>query len=228
MKVLIGLLVGLLLGGAAVFVLTEGGDVELPPRTVTVYPSRSPTPDVAASPAAPSTSRDKCSAAELTPMNPELTNRGLPDAVDVMRKQILGAAMACDFRELDRLALDGRPYFSYSFSVEQNPASFWRAREREARRLDLETSEYLRYLVQILHLPYCKESQDDGTGTDTELVFYIWPRVHCSERTAEDWKDVEGVYTNEQIERMRSADLYYGFRVGIIEDGDWVYFIAGD
>lgn len=59
-------------------------------------------------------------------------------------------------------------------------------------------------------------------------VYYVWPRVHCSTRTSSDWDQVRDLYTDEEIEQMRDADAYYGFRVGIVENGDWIYFIAGD
>ncbi|MDQ3963090.1 MAG: hypothetical protein M3277_04140 [Actinomycetota bacterium] len=222
MKVVLGVLIGILVGGITVYALvdredTPAAEVPVPSVAVETPLPETPTPTAAAR---------ACSATGLT-VDASANAEGLPGPVAARRTEILEAAAACDYEELERLALEGGP-FGYSFGVEKSPASFWRARERDARRLDRETSEYLRYLVEILHLPYCKERQDDGTGTETEAVYYVWPRVHCSARSVEDWDDLEGLYTDEQIEEMRKANIYFGFRVGILEDGDWVYFIAGD
>lgn len=46
--------------------------------------------------------------------------------------------------------------------------------------------------------------------------------------TPADWEDIRGLYPDELIDQMRTGDSFLGFRVGILEDGDWVYFIAGD
>lgn len=216
--------------GIGVYTVTLLGDSETPP----ISPAASDTPDDTSPVPSPTAAAraitepvEECSAAGLTPA--AAMEGGLPMRVANMRQTILDAATRCDIHALEGLALSGRQEFSYSFGVEDSPSAFWRARERDARNHDRETSEYMRYLVQILELPFCKESQDDGSGTDTELVYYVWPRVHCAgHRTDEDWNDLKGLYTAEQIDQMRSADLYYGFRVGIVEDGDWVYFIAGD
>ena len=83
-------------------------------------------------------------------------------------------------------------------------------------------SEYLRFLVQTLELPYCEEKSPDGQ------TYFVWPRVHCRARTAADWEDIRGLYPDELIDQMRTGDSFLGFRIGILEDGDWVYFIAGD
>ena len=231
MKVAIAVLIGILVGGAAVFVLTGDDDTLAPlPSTVTTFPTPSVSSEVTPTPSAEAApNENSCSAAELgsifTSGDP---NAGLPPAVEEMRDRIISAASTCDYDELDQLALEGRPYFSYSFGVENSPSSFWRARERDARRMDRPELGYLGRLVQILNLPYCRERQDDGSGTDTLLVYYVWPRVHCSDRKPSHWNDLAGLYTDEQIDQMRAGDIYYGHRVGILEDGDWVYFIAGD
>ena len=154
---------------------------------------------------------------------------GLPAPVADMCIQILMHAFQCRFESLEEVALAGGPNFQFSYGVEEGAASFWADREREARRKDEPAQSYMRGLVSVLHMPFCKESQDDGSGTNTELVYYIWPRVHCADhRTDQDWKPLKRLYTDEQIDQMREGDLYFGFRVGILENGDWVYFIAGD
>ena len=224
MKVVLGVLIGILVGGVAVYVLVDRAE---PPSTgipVPTVPSETPLPETPT----PTAAARACSATGLT-VDASANAEGPPDPVAAMRTAILEATLACDYETLEDLALAGRQGFQYGYSVEDSPSSFWRMRERDARNLDRPTSEYMRYLVEILELPFCKESQDDGTGTDTEVIHYVWPRVHCADhRTDEDWADIRGIYTDAQIKMMRSNDLYYGFRVGIQEDGDWVYFVAGD
>ncbi len=223
MKVFLGLVIGILVGGITVYALVEREELPDTGMPVPTEPVETTLPETPT----PTPAGRACSATGLT-VDASPNAEGLPRPVAARRMAILDAAVECDYDELERLALEGRPGFSYSFGIEKSPASFWRARERDARRLDRETSEYLRYLVQILHLPHCRERQDDGTGTESEAVYYVWPRVHCSARSAEDWNDLEDLYTDEQIEEMRKANIYFGFRVGILEDGDWVYLIAGD
>jgi hypothetical protein len=154
----------------------------------------------------------------------------IPDEVEQMRNEIIVAAIACDYDKLESLALQDGEGFGYSYGVEDSPSSFWRDREREhPNRPQTDFPGYMEGLVSVLDMPYCKESNDDGTGTNTLAVYYVWPRVHCAgHRTADDWNDLKGLYTDEHIEEMRTNDLYYGFRVGIRENGDWEYFIAGD
>jgi hypothetical protein len=227
MKLLMGVaafLVAVTVGAYVVVEMNEIDDVvtvaEAMPTapTPTETPSPSPTPSPVA----------VCSGTQMAGSHDHEMAAGLPVAVANVRMRIIEAAIACDYAALEEIALAEGEGFSYSFGVEESPSSFWRAREREARKLDLPQSEYMRYLVSILQLPYCKETNDDGSGTDTEVVYYVWPRVSCMARTDSDWDDLDGFYTQEQIEQMRTDDLYYGFRGGILENGDWVYFIAGD
>ena len=159
---------------------------------------------------------------------------GVPAEVEQMWSDILDAALRCDYEALGALALREGQGFTYSYGApDGSPADFWRARERQARRTIKcvqsqscskgdPDNEYMRFLVQILGLPYCKEKVPNGD------VFYIWPRAQCGDRTAEDWDDLEGLYSDAQIDQMRAGDMYYGFRVGITESGDWQYFVAGD
>lgn len=164
----------------------------------------------------------ECSATPLEESDDHEMAAGLPPEVADTRMEIIEAAIDCDYRRLEDLALEGRQGFSYSFGVDGSPAAFWRAREREAREERVAVSEYMRFLVQTLELPHCEEESPGGE------LFFIWPRVHCGARTAADWEDIRGLYPDELIDEMRTNDIFYGFRIAIVEDGDWVYFIAGD
>lgn len=223
MKLLAGLVVTIIVLAAGAYAVIETNEVDDLAPTVsspTATPTTEPTPTPV--PSENDIVRGYCSAGDSQVAAYDWPEHGVPAAVEKMRSQIIVAAIACDYETLEEIALAEGEGFSFSYGGDESPGRFWRQREREARRFGEPTSEYMRYLVSILDLPYCKESGPDGE------VYYVWPRVHCSARTASDWDDLEGLYTDEQIEMMRTGDSYLGFRVGILEDGDWVYFIAGD
>lgn len=206
--------------GAYAVTQLDGG----PERISVVGPSEAPAASPSTEPSStPSEEGPRCSSSDLPGDNIALRTDGLPEEVQQTWFSIVQAAFACDYERLEALALQGREGFSYSFGiVDGTPSAFWSDRERHARRTGEKTDEYIRYLVETLALPYCEEDGPDGEH------YFVWPRVHCSARTHADWKDLKGLYTPKQIDQMRTGDLYYGFRVGILEDGDWVYFIAGD
>ena len=223
MKLLTGLVVTIVVLGAGAYAVIEMNDVDGgAPRasTPTATPTTEPTPTPV--PSENEIARGNCSAGDSQVTAYDWPEHGVPAAVEEVRNQIIVAAIACDYETLEEIALAAGDGFSFSYGGDESPARFWRQRERDAQRFAEPTSEYMRYLVSILDLPYCKESGPDGR------VYYVWPRVHCGARTAGDWDDLKGLYTDEQIEMMRTGDSYLGFRVGILESGDWVYFIAGD
>lgn len=220
MKLLVVILViAAAAAGAYLFISNDEEPVPVatPPPTETA--SSTPTPDPSPT---PSEAVAVCSATDVTIAADAVDNVAkLPPAVFDTWTSIVDLALACDYEGLEDLALEGTG-FSYSFGDDGSPASFWREREREARTDDEPTSEYMRYLVEIMQLPHCRERSADGQ------TYFIWPRVHCTARTEADWDDLEGLYTADEIDQMREGDIYYGFRVGILANGDWAYFIAGD
>ena len=220
MKLLTGLVVTIVVLAAGAYAVIEMNDIDDPmteqPQVTPAPETPTPTPTSAPSPSA------TCSGTALAGTHDHEMAAGLPEAVAETRIRVIDAAVACDYEVLEEIALAEGEGFSFSFGGDESPARFWRQREREARRFGEPTSEYMRYLVSILELPYCQEDGPDGEA------YYVWPRVHCSARTASDWDDLEGLYTDEQIDMMRTGNSYLGFRVGVLEDGDWVYFIAGD
>ncbi len=183
-------------------------------------PSSEPTPEPI--PSENVQVRGDCSASDSEVSGSDWDAAAFPDAVAEMRNKIIVAAVACDYDELENLALGGREGFGFSFGGETDPSEFWRDREREAKESGAQFSEYMHYLVSILELPHCTDQLPNGD------FYYIWPRAHCENRSAADWEDLEGLYNQKQIEEFRSMDLYYGFRIGILEDGDWQYFNTGD
>jgi hypothetical protein len=58
----------------------------------------------------------------------------------------------------------------------------------------------------------------------------VWPAAFAEGATDADWQEIvdAGLYTQAEVDQMRAGGGYYGWRVGIAEDGTWQFFIAGD
>ncbi|HZH15243.1 MAG TPA: hypothetical protein VE057_12895 [Archangium sp.] len=152
----------------------------------------------------------RCSASALSP-EPVPARPPLPPVVDSMRRRIVAAAVACDYAVLAVLTREKGEEFSFSFGPGEDPAAYWREREREGEAV-------LGRLVRLLNLPYAK----DGT-------LYVWPSVVRMGAKAEDWKALEGLYPPEQLAQWRRLEEgYLGLRTGISENGDWLFAVAGD
>ncbi len=155
--------------------------------------------------------RDGCSAAELTPAP---APADLPTAVAAKRAAILSAASACDLEEL--VALTG-PAFIASFG-DSDPLTLWTGQEADG-------AEPIRYLVELLSLPY---STTEAEGD----VVYVWPSAH----SFDDWQSVptadrqalESLYSAAELAEFDRFGGYLGYRIGIDQDGNWLYFVAGD
>ena len=78
----------------------------------------------------------------------------------------------------------------------------------------------MRALATILTLPY----------TRNESGSYAWPTAYSENPTEEAWQALveTGLYTQEQIDQMKTAGSYLGWRTAITADGDWQFFVAGD
>ena len=170
-------------------------------------------PPTATEPAAPPAEpAPSASPTETEPPAPA-TATELPAAVVQTRDAILAAAHARDYEGLESL-LDPET-FSYSFGESGDPAGYWRNLEDEAHVPIL--GDFLP-LILSMHV-----ARVDGT--------YVWPAAHArepSEWTQEDLADIRMVYPEEDIERFEQAGAYLGYRVGIREDGTWIFFVAGD
>jgi len=144
---------------------------------------------------------------------------GVPQAVADMRAAIVTAALACDFNELARLALAGDRPFTASFGGGEDPAELWRA--AEARGDDLTAD-----LVRILAMSWT--TQDTQFETDVYTTIWTWPAAFGDGATEADWAEVADLYSAEEIAQMKDFGGYIGWRAGFTEDGDWVFFVAGD
>jgi hypothetical protein len=99
-----------------------------------------------------------CSASGLSPVP---VAEDLPAAVAGIRRQIIEAAVACDYEALAALASSGS-YFAYSLDETGDPVEYWRSLEESG-------GEPLRWMVTTLNLP----AVPAGVGGQ-EGAFYLW------------------------------------------------------
>jgi hypothetical protein len=173
-----------------------------------------PTPTVTESP--PPSGESGCSAAtSFATLEPQ---PGLPDRVAEVRLAIAEAAIGCQYRRLEALARANGESFTFTFGGADDPARYWRGQEKSGE-------EPMRYLVGMLDRPYGKVSAGD-------LVTYVWPSAYAYQSWAEVPREareaLRPLYGDEDFEQFAEFGSYIGYRVGITDAGDWLYFVAGD
>jgi hypothetical protein len=154
-----------------------------------------------------------CSTAGLRLTLPEQT---LPAAVADVRKRIFDAAVACDYDTLEQIALEQGAGFTFSYGADTDASEYWRGLEESAAA----EPKPMRALATILTMPY----------TRNETGSYAWPTAYSESPTEEAWQALvdAGLYTQEQIDQMKTDGMYLGYRTAITADGDWQFFVAGD
>ncbi|GAA1157411.1 hypothetical protein [Ornithinicoccus hortensis] len=143
----------------------------------------------------------------------ELNAGDSPDPVVQLATTLLDAAVDCDPESLIAAAEADQPSLSFG----EVPAE-------EALALpDVEG----RYLALAVLLTATSPSQEvyEGDGAVT-----VWPAAYSAGATDADWQEIvdAGLYSADEVEQMRGAEGYSGWRVGIAEDGTWLFFVAGD
>jgi hypothetical protein len=133
-----------------------------------------------------------------------------PPKVRAMHQQILLAAADCDFDRLARLALAGRPKFDFTFGDEKRPAPYW-------RRLESRGEPFLRRLIQVMKLDYAKDGK-----------VYVWPAAAARSATEADWEALVPLFGQREMVIFRDYGGYTEVRLGIAEDGDWIFCVDGD
>lgn len=159
----------------------------------------------------PATIGEACSAAGLDlGLFPQL---GLPGEVEKTRRTLFEEAASCDFDALEAFA-KAAGGVSYTFGAgEEGPAAYWRAGEKNGDPVSAT-------LVKILNMPY---GRADGN--------YVWPFAHAldfAQLTDEQMQLLRQYFTEDDIQDWIEFGGYIGYRVGIGEDGKWLYFVAGD
>lgn len=192
-------------GGIAYLVLSDVGGLGVAPVSFTVVAFELPPPD------GPAT-EGPCSAAGLDKPGPQAE---LPAAVAATRDAIADAAIACDWEALFVLAGDE---FSASFGG-QSPQQLWPT-------LEANGDEPLRYLVELLRLPFGTLDGEDGAP-----AFYAWPRAFVTDWAGvsdDDKQALRPLYDDAALAGFATNGAYLGYRVGIAADGTWQFFVAGD
>ena len=150
-----------------------------------------------------------CSAAgqsSVPPVTPDL-----PETVAAIRSAIVERAVDCDFVALATLT-------SSSFVVDLaggDPRRYWMASEATF-------GDDLSLIVRILNLPHTVGLLPDGRS------IYVWPSAAVDQPTDTDWEALRPVFNEEEIDAMRQQGGYTGHRIGIAEDGEWLFSVAGN
>lgn len=183
----------------------------------------SPTPSAGLLEPPPEVDSGSCSAArEARPVDAQ---EELPEQVQHMRANIIFAAWNCDYDELEKYTgLTHGEEFTYSFGEDGNPSAYWKRLEAADPGEDVTAA-----LVTALAMDFKKEKIDLEPGAGPETL-YIWPRASSSMPTEADWQEVveAGLHSQREVDQMREYGHYLGYRIGILPNGDWIYYVAGD
>jgi hypothetical protein len=152
-----------------------------------------------------------CSAVGL-PMPAE--QDGLPAPVAETRRAIAAAAIACDYRALE--ALGGTDLnTSFGGGGFQN-IPLWEG----------QGEGQLGTLIELFDTPYATQDFEDLPR------YYVWPSAFVYDSWEEippaDLDALRTIYTDEELDQIATFGSYAGWRIGITEDGDWRFFVAGD
>lgn len=158
-----------------------------------------------------STIAPDCSAVGL-PMPAE--QDGLPAPVAETRRAIAAAAIACDYRALE--ALGGTDLnTSFGGGGFQN-LPLWEG----------QGEGQLGTLIELFDTPYATQDFEDLPR------YYVWPSAFVFDSWEEippaDLEALHSIYTDEELDQIAGFGSYAGWRIGITEDGEWRFFVAGD
>ena len=145
----------------------------------------------------------------------------LPAPVAATRHAIFDAARACDYDTIQALADAGDEFFTASFGG--SDTSYYA--DLEARG-----SPALADMARHLNQPHAATTDGDGT------VYHTWPSAFVQLESAygdglldADYRKLLELYSVEDLEAMFDGiGGYVGWRHGILEDGEWWFFVAGD
>jgi hypothetical protein len=163
-------------------------------------------------PEASAPSDGPCSASGGSPLVPQ---DGLPYPVAATREALWQAATTCDWEALRRLGGSG---VRFSFGPETDAIVYWQSLEAGGGRP-------LFYLVELLNRPFATVAADD-------LIYYAWPSAFTypswSAVPEVDREALRPVFGDADFAEFAGFGGYSGYRVGILADGTWSYFVAGD
>lgn len=136
---------------------------------------------------------------------------GLPEPVATTRQAIVSAATSCD---ADALAEVSDDRVASNFGAWPDSVRYWRWREQDGYGV-------LARIVDVLALPFVIEDSPAGR-------IYTWPSAFQEAPTDADWDALASVFNEEDIDLFKEFGAYIGMRVGIAEDGTWLFALEGD
>ena len=153
-----------------------------------------------------------CSAAGLSmPSDQE----GLPTPVAQTRRAVATAAIACDYDTLEALAGPGLTTSFGGGGFDNIPR--W---EEEG------TYPALQLLVELFDTPFATQEFEDLPR------YYVWTSASVYDTWEEippaDLEALLTVYTQEELDQHSGFGSYALWRIGITENGQWQFFVAGD
>jgi spore germination protein GerM len=148
------------------------------------------------------------------PLVPQLD---LPPEVAATRAAIFDAAVTCDWEALRALA-GGELTFTFGAAA-QDAISNWQELEASG------DAQPMRYLAELLNRSY-------GTQPGPEdQLYYAWPSafvVPWQDVTERQREELRPLFGDEDFAVFEGFGGYIGDRIGILSDGTWAYFVAGD
>jgi spore germination protein GerM len=156
---------------------------------------------------------------------PELVEQpALPDEIAATREAIWAAARECRWEALGDLNQVDR--FAYIFDHGVDPIGYWQMLEPDGA--DGEEGP-MYYLAEMLNRPFGILKYQDGEET---ITHYVWPSAFNQGGwdlvSPEDVEALRPVYDDEDFSSFAQFGGYFGYRIGILDDGTWIFFLAGD
>jgi len=153
----------------------------------------------------------ECSA-EGVPLPAEA--EALPAAVTNTRVAIVTAGAACDLAALESLAAD-----TFTTSLGGGGVENLTAWEDQGE-------QPLATLLHLFDMAYATVELEDGGR------IYVWPAAATyeswSEITEDELDELSRIHTEGELDQIAGYGSYIGWRTGIDQDGNWLYFVAGD
>ncbi|MEX2134203.1 MAG: permease-like cell division protein FtsX, partial [Acidimicrobiia bacterium] len=163
------------------------------------------------------TSGPTCEAGELVP--PTTVANGDPsyDLTEPVAEKltaIAAAAGACDASAVAALAASD---ITTTFGPGSGPEDIasW---DGDDERFEI--------ITELFNMTHAVTEMPDGSA------LYVWPAAFAfdawEEIPAAAMDELLRIYTQEQLDQISQLGSYGGWRIGITEAGEWIFFVAGD
>ncbi|MBP9711685.1 MAG: hypothetical protein KBD55_01485 [Candidatus Pacebacteria bacterium] len=144
----------------------------------------------------------------------------LPVLVEAKRQEILKATEMRDYKKLASLISSSN--FLYLIEPNQGDKNdfevFLRQKDQKGGKSSFEI------ISTLLNFPY-------DSFPEAGVQNYVWPDVFLKSPktwTTEDWDNMKKLYSEKEIESQKLYwDNYVGYRIGIDQNGNWVFYFEG-